>query len=164
MTHPYEMTSQMIGLQKLIEDGEMDEQTLQDTLEGLEGEIQVKAEGLLAYVANMGADVDAIDAAIARLRDRRTAITNKQDALREYLRFNMEQSGIDKITCPLFTITLRKAPDVVVIESEDLIPEEYIKTVITKAPMKVDILKALKGGEHVPGARLGEGKRGLLIK
>jgi hypothetical protein len=164
MTALYELTSQMIGLHKLIEDGEMEPQALQDTLDGLEGDIQVKAEGLLAYVANMGADLDAIDAAVKRLTERRTAITNRQESLREYLRFNMEASGIDKITCPLFTITLRKAPDVVVIESEDLIPAMYKETVETVKISKEAIKRHLKSGEHVPGARLGEGKRGLIIK
>jgi hypothetical protein len=160
----YELTAQVKGLQRLMEDGEMDEQTLQDTLEGLEGDLQVKADGLLAYVSNLGSDVAAIDAEINRLQARRNAIANHQESLREYLRFNMEQSGIDKITCPLFTITLRKAPDVVVIESEDLIPAMYKETVETVKISKEAIKRHLKEGIHVPGARLGEGKRGLLIK
>lgn len=160
----YELTAQVKGLQRLMEDGEMDEQTLQDTLEGLEGDLQVKADGLLAYVSNLGSDVAAIDAEINRLQARRNAISNHQESLREYLRFNMEQSGIDKITCPLFTITLRKAPDVVVIESEDLIPAMYKETVETVKISKEAIKRHLKEGIHVPGARLGDGKRGLLIK
>lgn len=164
MTHLYQLTSQMIGLQKLIEDGEMEPQALQDTLDGLEGDIQIKADGLLAYVANLGADVDAIDNEIKRLTARKNAIANRQESLREYLRFNMEQSGIDKITCPLFTITLRAAPAVVVIESEDLIPDMYKEIVETVKISKEAIKRHLKEGIHVPGARLGDGKRGLVIK
>ena len=159
----YELTQQMQGLRALMEDDEVD-YDLTETLDGLEVDIQVKADGLLAYVTNLGADVDAIDKEVKRLQARKTAIVNRQESLREYLRINMEASGIDKITCPLFTITLRKAPDVVVIESEDLIPDMFKEEVITTKIDKMAINRHLKDGMDVPGARLEPGKRGLVIK
>ena len=159
----YELTNQMQGLRALMEDDEVD-YDLTETLDGLEVDIQVKADGLLAYVTNLGADVDAIDKEVKRLQARKTAIVNRQESLREYLRINMEASGIDKITCPLFTITLRKAPDVVVIESEDLIPDMFKEEVITTKIDKMAINRHLKDGMDVPGARLEPGKRGLMIK
>ena len=159
----YELTQQMQGLRALMEDDEVD-YDLTETLDGLEGDIQVKADGLLAYVTNLGADVDAIDREVKRLQARKTAIVNRQEALREYLRFNMEQSGIDKITCPLFTITLRKASDVCVIESENLIPEMFKEEVVTTKIDKMAIKRHLKDGMDVPGARLEPGKRVLMIK
>ena len=159
----YELTNQMQGLRALMDDEDVDFD-LTDTLNGLEGDIQVKADGLLAYVTNLGADVDAIDREVKRLQARKTAIVNRQESLRDYLRFNMEQSGIDKITCPLFTITLRKASDVCVIESEDLIPDMFKEEVVTTEIDKMAIKRHLKDGMDVPGARLEPGKRGLVIK
>jgi len=164
MAHLYEMTGQLIGLQRLIEDGEMDEQTLADTLDGLQGDIKVKAEGLLMYVANIGSDVDSIDNEIKRLTARKRVMVNHQNALREYLRYNMDVGGIQKIECPLFTITLKKPAPMVVIDDESALPEKYIMTVVTKSPVKADIMKALKAGKDVPGAHLGESQPGLMIK
>lgn len=164
MTTLYTLSSQMIALQKMMEDDEspMDSETLAATLDGLNGDIEAKATSLLGYVSNLSADVDAIDMEIKRLNARTKTIKNRQDSLREYLRLNMEAGGIDKITCPLFTITLRKAAKSVHIDDQSLIPAEYLKTVVT--PVKMDIARALKAGDDVPGASLVSGTRGLIIK
>ena len=164
MSHLYELTGQMIGLQRLIEDGEMDDEALQDTLEGLEGDLQAKAEGLLSYVANVGSDVSAIDVEIKRLQARKTTMVNRQNSLREYLKLNMVAGDIQKITCPLFSITLTKPRDVCVIDHADRLPESFVKTKTTVMPVKADILRALKEGFDVPGASLGKSQPGLLIK
>ena len=164
MTHLYQITGQFIGLKNLIEDGEMDAQALEDTLEALEGDLQVKAEGLLSYVANIGSDVAAIDTEIKRLQKRKTTMTNRQESLRDYLKLNMIAGEIQKIACPLFSITLTKQRDVCVIDYPNNIPDEYLKVVTTSRPVKADILKALKAGKDVPGASLGKSQHGLLIK
>jgi len=164
MTHLYDLTGQMIGLARMIEDGEMDAETLQDTLEALEGDLQVKTEGLLAYVANIGADVDSIDNEIKRLQARKKGMTNRQESLRDYLKHNMSAAGINRITCPLFSVTLTKPRAMAIIDDESLIPDEYTVIVpATKTVVKADLLRALKVG-NVSGAHLGESQAGLLIK
>jgi len=164
MTHLYELSNQMVGLQRLMEEDDLDPQVLEDTLDGLKGDIQVKAEGLLAYVGNLGSDVDAIDAAIKRLQGRKKTLVNKQDSLRDYLRHNMESADIQKITCPLFTITLRKPS--MVVDAPDIrkVPKEYRITTTNTVPDKFAIKAAFKKGEYVPGCKLVPGKSGLLIK
>ena len=163
MTHLYELSEQMIGLQALMDDDECDID-LTDTLDALEGDLQVKSEGLLAFVANIGSDVDAIDHEIKRLKARKTTMTNRQDSLREYLRSNMDKADINRIDCPLFSITLSKARPVAVITNANVLPAEYTVTKTTTAPVKAEILKALKAGAEIPGAELGESKRSLTIR
>jgi len=158
----YEMANQYLAVADLADD--MPPEAIADTLESIEGEIEVKAEALLQVVTNMEGDTAMIDAEIKRLQARKVVIQNRADSLREYLRQNMLRTGIDKISCTLFSITLAQAKPMVVVTDERLIPDEYIKTTITKAPVKADILKALKAGEVVPGCLLGESKRSLLIK
>ena len=161
----YELTEQYIGLSHLIDEGELDAEALQDTLDGLEGDLQAKAEGLLSYVANIGSDVSAIDTEIKRLQARKKVMTNRQDSLREYLRFNMVQGDIKKISCPLFTISLRKPVDVVEIDGSiptELLPKEYLNWSVSINKMKIK--SDLKAGKDVPGARLVPGKPGLMIK
>ena len=164
MTKLYELSQQLIGLSHLMESGEMDAETLQDTLDGLEGELEQKAEGLLSYVANIGSDVAAVDAEIKRLQARKATKVNQQESLREYLRTNMAVAGIKKITCPLFSVTLSKGKPMVVVDNERLVPKKYKKTIPASTQIiKADLLKGVKKGS-VPGAHLGESKQSLLIK
>ena len=163
MTHLYELSNQMIGLKNLMEDPDCDID-LTDTLDALEGDLQVKAEGLLAYIANIGSDVDAITNEIKRLNMRKSAMVNRQKALKDYLRFNMERADIQKIGCPLFSITLGKPKPMAVITDAKALPKEYIVTKTTTAPIKATILADLKRGVEIPGAELGESQAPLTIR
>ena len=49
----YELTNELQELLALAEDPEMDPQMIADTLEGLEGEIELKAEGYGKVIAQM---------------------------------------------------------------------------------------------------------------
>lgn len=164
MTALYTLTGQYLALAELADDPDFPPEALADSLEGLEGEIEVKAQALLQVCAGWDGDTGAIDAEIKRLQLRKAVIENRARRLRDYLRENMERSGIDKISCPLFAITLAKGRPIVAMTDESLIPDRFIKTTVTKAPMKAEILAALKSGEDVPGCLLGESARSLRIK
>jgi hypothetical protein len=164
MTKLYELTGKYLELASLADDPNMPEDALTDTLEAIEGEIEVKAEALLQVVEGIKSDATAIDNEIKRLSIRKKMMENRAARLRRYLFDNMSATGINKISCPLFSITLSKPRPMVVINNEAEIPDEYIKTTVTKTPIKKDILTVLKKGGDVPGCALGESKRALLIK
>jgi len=159
----YEITESLKGLEKLADEG-MDDETIADTFEAVEGEFNEKAVAVVHVTKNMDADIDAVDAEIKRLQGRKSMLNAKKDSIVEYLRFNMEESGISKIECPLFTITLAKGRDIVRIEDEGKIPTDYlnIKTIMT--PMKKEILADLKSGKDIPGASIVKTKSSLRIK
>lgn len=160
----YELTDQFLAVAELVDDPDMPDEALRDTLEGIQGLIEDKAEALLQVVAGMEGDTGAIDAEIKRLQERKRIIQNRADSLREYLRTNMMATGIDKISCPLFSITLAKARPMVVVTDEASIPDEFVVTKVIRSPDKKAILAALKDGQAVAGCELGETKRGLLIR
>jgi chaperonin cofactor prefoldin len=164
MTTLHEITDKHRDLIALADQDEDMAQAVADTMESIEGEFEDKALSLITVVNNMDADAEAIKNEISRLSARMKSIENKQNHMREYLRVNMEASGINKIQCPLFTITLAKGRDIVSIDDEDKIPADYlnIKTIMT--PMKKEILSALKEGEDVPGASITKSKSSLRIK
>ena len=164
MTSLYELTGQYLALAEMADDPNMPPEVLTDSLEGLEGAIEVKAQAVLQVVAGMEGDTGAIDAELKRLQARKQVITNRANRLRQYLFDNMVATGISKISCPLFAITLAKGRPMVEVIDAELIPDQYIKTTVTKAPVKAEILAALKAGEFVPGCRLGESKQSLRIK
>ena len=163
----YEITDQHKELEKLAEDGDIDAQTIADTMEGIEGEFNDKAISLIHVTNIMTGDVDILDGEIKRLKARMDSIKNKQNSMREYLRFNMENSGITKITCPLFTITLAKGRDVVVVDDEDAIPTDYVEIDTVIKVDKKSLLKALKAlpeGEKMEGCHITKSKSSLWIK
>ena len=162
MTKLYELTGNYLAVRDMLDEG-MPVEAVQDTLESIEGEIEVKAENLLHVVSNYNADVSALDTEIKRLQKRKTAVQNKQQQLRDYLKFNMQESGIKKISCPLYTITLAKGRDIALIEDAALIPPRFC-TKPEPQPRKKDILAALKDGKKVPGAVLGKSEESLRIR
>lgn len=161
MVKLYEIANDHKGLMALTDESDLD---ITDTLEGIEGEFNDKAESLVAVVLNMDGDVSAIDAQIERLNARKSAIRNRQESMKDYLRQNMEATGIKKISCPLFTINCVQGREIALIENEDSLPDEYVKVKTTVSPDKNAITKALKEGEDVPGASLQRAKSSIRIK
>src|SRR3954463_15677584 len=82
-------------LQKLA-DLDLDERTVQDTLDGLSGELEVKATNVAAFARNLEASAEAIKNAEEKMANRRRAIERRAESLRSYLKANMERVGIFK--------------------------------------------------------------------
>ncbi len=160
----YEITQDHKELLKLADENDDMASAVANTMELIEGDFNDKAVSLIHVVNNMGSDVETIKTEIIRLSARKKAIENKQEAMKDYLQINMEESGIKKITCPIFTITLKNGRDIVQIDDEESIPSDFldIKTIMT--PMKKEILAALKSGEDVAGASIVKSKKTISIK
>ncbi|RVD77059.1 siphovirus Gp157 family protein [Pseudomonas koreensis] len=165
MTQLYHITEQYKELVALAETADEDlAVALRDTMEGIEGEFQEKGKAIAMVTLNIDGDLEAIESQIARLTERKRIITNRRESLKEYLRTNMEASGITKIAHPLFTITCGKGKPIVVIDDEKAIPDDYVNVKVTSAPDKAAIAKAIKDGIDVPGAHTETGKSSISIK
>lgn len=164
MTSLRDMTGQYTELLAIASDPELPPEVLTDTLEGLEGEIKIKAENIVHVLLNSDTNVVALDAEINRLQARKKSIENGKERLMDYLRFNMEATGITKIECPLFSISLGKGRDKVSIDNEEVLPDKYVRTKTITAPDKVEILAALKKGVDIEGASLITSQKPLRIK
>jgi len=161
----YELTEQMQGLQALIDEGELDPEILQDTMEGLNTDLMAKGKDVLLFMANLDGDIKAFTDEIKRMTARKKTLVNSHDWLKNYLRLNMIDCGITKIESPVFTATLRKAGKMVEITDEKALPTEYQELVpATWKILKAKIAKDLKADIDIPGARLIDAKRGLTIK
>jgi len=160
----HEITEQHRELMALAESDQDMAQAVADTMESLDGSFNDKALSLMGVVSNMDADVQAIKSEIERLTNRKKAIENRQQGMREYLKSNMEASQIKKILCPLFTITLVNGRDIVRIDDESKIPTDYLNIETVVSPMKKEILAALKEGEKIDGATLVKSDKSIRIK
>lgn len=149
------------ALASLPETG-LDEQTIADTLEGLQGAVEVKAQNVAAYVLNVDAEAEAIDTAIAKLSERRDALKKRTASLRGYLMFNMKRSGITEIKAldGTFSAKIKQNPAAVEIVDLPSIPADFQRVIPEKRePDKAKIKEALKAGQDVPGCRLTHGER-----
>ena len=162
MSTLYELTA---GFKELSEAEDIPVEQIQDTLDMIEGDFNDKAVNIVKLVKSLDKTmIDPIDDEIKRLQERKKVIINRQESLREYLRYNMVQSGIKKIECPLFNITLRKGLQKVSIDDESKVPDDLINVKTTITADKKEILKRLKAGEEIPGASMINGEETLMIR
>lgn len=169
MTALYNISSEYLKLAETLADGDFDLATIDDTIEasGLVDEFTDKAQGLEFVARGALAHHAAIDAEIARLealRARRDAVAA---GLRKYLLENMLRTGITKINCPLFAISIQHNPVAVEVFDPLSLPIEFMRIPEPKppaaAPDKAAIKKALQAGAEIPGAKLTQSLR-LVIK
>jgi len=156
----HEMSKDYIGFLESDLEGEQ----LTDCLDSIEDSFDEKANNIVKLVSSLSVDVDGIDKELKRLQAMKKVITNNQERLKEYLRSNMEATGITKIKHSLFSITLGKPTVTAEIVDIDFLPDNFVNTDVVMKADKKAILKALKDGEDIPGAVLSTGKSRLLIK
>jgi len=154
----YEIVQAHRELTRLAEVEELDEQAVADTLAGLEGDIQTKAQSVAAMVLNVEAWAQAADDAAKRLAERAAKMRKRSDWLRGYLYTNLKASGQTKVDSPEFTISIRKNPPAVQIADGIILPAKYLVTPPPAPPPaprpdKRAILDALKAGEQIEGCR-----------
>lgn len=157
----HELTGQYL---ELANNEDLDPQAIADTLEAIGGSIQEKAVSLASWALDIEGDIEKIEAAIERLNARKKQVVARKESLKDYLLRNMDATGITKIQCPLFTVTLVAGRESVAISDENAIPDEFlnVKTVIT--PDKIAISKAIKEGQIIAGASLQRGQSSIRIK
>ena len=149
-----------------LADSEFDEETIADTLEGMEGELVEKAQNVMAYALNLEAEAEALKAIKMRVAARQSAAERKAKWMRDYLSRNMAAAGITEIASidGLFTIKLQIGRDeVLVIDEPGQIPQSLYRHIPESwEPDKVAIKKAIKAGEQIDGAHI-EKKNRLVI-
>ena len=70
----YELTESYQILMDMVYDPEVDEQTVRDTMEGLWGEIEEKADGYAKILAEMKVDMETLKGEELRLNARRKSL------------------------------------------------------------------------------------------
>ncbi len=138
-------------------------EVINDTLEALSGELEEKAVSVAKFLRNMETLAEAIKTAEADMAKRRKTLESRVSWLKGYLKTSMEQTGITKIECPYFKLSLQNNPAAVIILNEDDIPEQFKERITSWKIDKNAIKEVLKGGKTVKGAVLVHGSR-LVIK
>lgn len=164
MTALYLIAQEYRSAAAALADLDMPPEAVADTLEGMSGELEVKAQAVGHMVRGLEASALAMKAWAKESTDRAKAVEARADHLRRYLADNLQACGISKVEGPGIALSFRKST-AVVIDSADMIPAEFMAQPDPPppSPSKTLIGDALKAGRNVPGARL-EHRTNLQIK
>lgn len=154
----FELTQQA---KKILAMEDMDEQTINDTLEGLG--LEDKFANYSAIIKTFSANSDALANAIKQLQSKKQATDNKVARLKDMALMAMQELNMNKAGDAIHSLTIRRGSKL----SKLVIDEgsEY-PAVFTSMIEKHDIAglkKAIKDGEIFDGIYLTDGDPSLLI-
>lgn len=152
MSKLYEITQKYDIIKRYIAESEVEADDFKLALDEIEGEFADKAESIVKLMANIKGDVEIFKKEEARIYDRRKAMENHHERLKEYLFINMQQSGLAALKAGTFSISVQKNAPSVNLVDEDLVPKEYFKQRLEID--KKSILDDLKAGKRVEGAEI----------
>jgi hypothetical protein len=141
---------------------ELDDQTLNDTLEGATD----FREALAALVRSALEDeclAHALKERLSQMRGRLARLEGRSASKRQVVLENMQATQVHKLSAPDFTASVKICPPAVTIVAEDDLPIDYLQPQPPK-PDKRAILEALNKGTPVPGAVLSETKHTLSVR
>lgn len=121
----HEISSQFLTLLELAEDDTIDTQIINDTLEGLEGEFEAKADGYATVLKHLDADIKMLREEEDRLAAKRRTISNNIDKLKYNLEEAMRATGKLKFKTTMFSYSIQKNPASVAIDDEAKIPKKW---------------------------------------
>lgn len=163
MSTLYEITGDYLRLLEMLEDeGNLDPQAFKDTLEGIEGEFEIKADGYARIMKELDAEAGKYDAEIQRMTARRDSLNNRSKMLKQHLYESMKATGKTNFKTDLFSFGIQKNGGLQPMEilSDVEIPDEYCR----KDPDNTKIREALKNGMELPFAVLKERGEHLSIR
>ena len=162
----YELTSDYLNLLELAEDPDIDELAFMDTLEGIEGALEDKADNYAKIMRMLETDAKGIKAEEERLAKRRKTIEGNVSRMKSALQYAMESTGKVKFKTTLFSFGIQNNPASVVMDEQYIenIPERFLKYKDPEIDRKA-IKDAIKAGDEdaMDIAHL-EQTRGLRIK
>lgn len=120
----YDLTGQYLELLEMLEDGEIDQQIIKDTLEGLDFELEEKAENYAKIIKMLEGNANTIDQEIKRLQGKKQSYAGNIDSLKRNLEQSMIATGKLKFKTELFSFGIQKNPASVVIDKS--VPEDYL--------------------------------------
>ena len=140
---------------------EGDEQTRVDMIEG-ETSLFEAIDAALDAIQDAEITEIGCDDAMHRLTARKTRAKNRKGVLRAAIEQAMARLEINSLKRPTATLSLSTRAGAAVIDDEASVPAKFWKAQKPKLD-KAAVTSALKDGEDVPGARMGNGNLVLTI-
>ena len=141
---------------------EVDDQTLQDTLEGMTDLPDMLAAVLRSQLEDL-MSAKALRGRIAEMETRLARFERRAEKKRQLVTNVMDRAQLRKIVEPDFTASLRRTAPGLLVLDEGRIPGAFWKP----QPAKLDrraVLVALKAGQDINGAALDNGSMTLAVR
>jgi hypothetical protein len=125
-------------------------------------ELGERMRGLVAMLESMRADADEIRTEEKRLAERRRALQQKADRIREHSIACMDLAKMRRITTATHTIAVVEGVETVELEDVAQVADEHVR--LERIPSKVSLMAEYKRTGVVPaGVRIRPGTRYLKI-
>lgn len=161
----YEISENYRAFMAAVESGEIPDDAVEDTLNGIEGAFEIKADNIACIIKELRLEAQGIKEEADNLYMRQRQKNARADRLSRYLQTNMNAIGKNKIETIRNKIQIKKVPASCKIIDDDVLisylqmykMEDCIKREISVK--KRELLSRLKDGEEIPGAELEIGER-----
>lgn len=148
---------------RAVENGDIPEEAVPDTLESLEGEFNAKADNIASFIKSLEYDASSLEQESKNLSERAKSKKAKAQNLRQYLFRQMRDTGIERIDTPRNLLSIRKNPPKVVVAQE----QEFIRWAqksgrddllkfAEPSISKKEIAAQLKLGHELPGCAVAQ--------
>jgi hypothetical protein len=141
-----------------------DEGALSELLGSEVGDVREVVSRLLSAIRHSTAMSDGATEMIADLRARQERYRRRVEQFRATIFAILDVTGDRKMEFPHGTISVYPGRASVIITDEDALEERFVKTVTTRTPDKAAIMTALKDGEVIEGAVIGNGSATLTVR
>ena len=144
----------------MLEEGDIPEEAISDTLESIEGELSEKVDNIISVIKNMRAEAEAIKAEVKELTERARLKQKKAESLLNYINETLARIGMSRYESARHKVSYRKSQALEVADEDALIDFlatngyddllKYEKPSINKTELKL----AIDRGVSFPGAEI----------
>jgi hypothetical protein len=145
----------------LVDNPDLDDQTLLDTLEGA-CDLTDRITNICRAAVEADLQAEVVGQMIKNQQARKKRHEERSERLRSLALWAMQEAGIPKIPAADITIAIGKGRASVVITDDTALPLEF--TEFVAEPDKAKIKEALDAGQTVPGAHLNNAAPALTIR
>lgn len=149
----YEISNEFQKVVDLIENCDEMTPEIIAMLDEVSKDASEKVISVAAYIKNLEVQSKGMDDYIKNMQDRQAKIDKKAEGLKDYLKYNMDILKLQKVESPEFDVQLRANNFALDLFDQTLVPKEYLRVKETVTISRQDIIKDLKVGCDVPGAR-----------
>lgn len=160
----YNLTGQYLELLEMAQDETMDQKMIKDTMEGIEGEYEAKAEGYAMVLASLAANDEALKKEMEKMTEKRKIIKNNMDRIRKNLKESMIATGKRKFSTSLFSFRVQNAAPSLNILDEKKIPKDFWKPQDPILDKKALLAEVKKDPEKYTGCAELKTSEALVIK
>lgn len=160
----YELTGQFLELLEMAYDQNMDQKTINDTLEGLNMEYEDKADMYAMVLSNLSANDEALKKEMDKMGEKRKIIKNNMERIRKNLKESMIATGKRKFSTALFSFRVQNAAPSLNILDEKKIPKDFWKPQDPILDKKALLAEVKKDPEKYTGCAELKTSEALVIK